>query len=232
MCLAITLYLSRLRLSLFFVHFFIVLIYSFKYNILNSFRRCLYPPVSEQKARTTYDNILRFCDDPDVRDPIKFLRAREIVHYQRFGEPKHTTYHKKHIPIAVYDLTYCYIYRLDFSSVLLYDDNKSSKRNGYMVSDKESSCPCCGGTLRYYDSVKRTMRDAYGEKRRVIIPRERCETCGHIYRNPPPYLLPRKQYPADVIFSFIHDDSLRKNCDYENYPCEATVASWRRQTLE
>lgn len=101
-----------------------------------------------------------------------------------------------------------------------------------MVSDKESSCPCCGGTLRYYDSVKRTMRDAYGEKRRVIIPRERCETCGHIYRNPPPYLLPRKQYPAEVIFSFIHDDSLRKNCDYENYPCEATVASWRRQTLE
>lgn len=42
--------------------------------------------VAEQKARTTYDNILRFCDDPDVIDPIKFLRAREIVHYQRFGE--------------------------------------------------------------------------------------------------------------------------------------------------
>jgi len=41
---------------------------------------------AEQKARTTYDNILRFCDDPDVSDPIKFLREREIVHYQRFGE--------------------------------------------------------------------------------------------------------------------------------------------------
>lgn len=41
---------------------------------------------AEQKARTTYDNILRFCDDPDVKDPIKFLRAREVVHYQRFGE--------------------------------------------------------------------------------------------------------------------------------------------------
>lgn len=41
---------------------------------------------AEQKARTTYDNILRFCDDPDVIDPIKFLRAREVVHYQRFGE--------------------------------------------------------------------------------------------------------------------------------------------------
>ena len=41
---------------------------------------------AEQKARKTYDNILRLSDDPDVSDAIKFLRAREIVHYQRFGE--------------------------------------------------------------------------------------------------------------------------------------------------
>ena len=41
---------------------------------------------AEQKARVTYDNILRFCDDPDVIDPIRFLREREVVHYQRFGE--------------------------------------------------------------------------------------------------------------------------------------------------
>lgn len=41
---------------------------------------------AEQKARVTYDNILRLVDDPDVRDPIKFLREREIVHFQRFGE--------------------------------------------------------------------------------------------------------------------------------------------------
>ena len=42
--------------------------------------------VTEQKARVTYDNILRLNDDPDVREVIKFLRAREIVHYQRFGD--------------------------------------------------------------------------------------------------------------------------------------------------
>lgn len=41
---------------------------------------------AEQKARTTYDNIIRLCDDPDVLDPIRFLREREVVHYQRFGE--------------------------------------------------------------------------------------------------------------------------------------------------
>ena len=41
---------------------------------------------AEQKARTTYDNLLRLIDDPDIRDPLKFLRQREIIHYQRFAE--------------------------------------------------------------------------------------------------------------------------------------------------
>lgn len=45
---------------------------------------------AEQKARKTYDNILRLCDDPDVTDVIRFLREREVVHYQRFGEAKRT----------------------------------------------------------------------------------------------------------------------------------------------
>ena len=42
--------------------------------------------LTEQKARVTYDNILRLSDDPDVNEVIKFLRQREIVHFQRFGE--------------------------------------------------------------------------------------------------------------------------------------------------
>ncbi|HIY59656.1 MAG TPA: manganese catalase family protein [Candidatus Eisenbergiella pullistercoris] len=41
---------------------------------------------AEQKARTVYDNLLRMIDEPEVREPLKFLRAREIVHFQRFGE--------------------------------------------------------------------------------------------------------------------------------------------------
>ena len=49
-------------------------------------KHCEYMIVTEQKARTTYDNILRMVDDPDVREPIKFLRAREIAHYQRFSD--------------------------------------------------------------------------------------------------------------------------------------------------
>ena len=46
---------------------------------------------AEQKARKTYDNILRLSDDPDVSDVIKFLRQREVVHFQRFGETKRTS---------------------------------------------------------------------------------------------------------------------------------------------
>ena len=45
-----------------------------------------YTVAAEQKARKSYDNLLRLIDDPDVRDPIKFLREREVVHFQRFGE--------------------------------------------------------------------------------------------------------------------------------------------------
>lgn len=45
---------------------------------------------AEQKARATYDNILRMSDDPDVNNVIKFLREREVVHFQRFGDANHT----------------------------------------------------------------------------------------------------------------------------------------------
>ena len=50
---------------------------------------------AEQKARLTYDNILRLSDDPDVNDVIRFLREREIVHFQRFGDGKRTRGRRK-----------------------------------------------------------------------------------------------------------------------------------------
>lgn len=51
---------------------------------------CSYVIAAEQKARAAYDNILRLSDDPDVNEVIKFLRQREVVHFQRFGEANHT----------------------------------------------------------------------------------------------------------------------------------------------
>ena len=49
---------------------------------------CSYIIAAEQKARAVYDNILRLSDDPDVNEVIKFLRQREVIHFQRFGETK------------------------------------------------------------------------------------------------------------------------------------------------
>ena len=49
-------------------------------------KSCSYKIAAEQKARSTYDNILRVVKDPEVCDPIRYLRAREVVHFQRFGE--------------------------------------------------------------------------------------------------------------------------------------------------
>jgi len=57
---------------------------SLSYQILA--KRCSYMIAAEQKARSTYDNILRLIKDPEICDPIRFLRQREVVHFQRFGE--------------------------------------------------------------------------------------------------------------------------------------------------
>ena len=50
---------------------------------------------AEQKARVTYDNLIRLIDDPDILEPLKFLRQREITHYQRFGEAQPTKWNGK-----------------------------------------------------------------------------------------------------------------------------------------
>ena len=56
---------------------------------------------AEQKARLTYDNILRLSDDPDVNDVIRFLREREVVHFQRFGEANHNKLSRRIFPSYV-----------------------------------------------------------------------------------------------------------------------------------
>lgn len=59
-----------------------------KWRVFKGFQLCCsYEVAPEQKARATYDNILRVVRDiPEIADPIRFLRAREVVHFQRFGE--------------------------------------------------------------------------------------------------------------------------------------------------
>lgn len=56
--------------------------------------RYSYTVAAEQKARVVYDNLIRLIDDPDILEPLKFLREREIVHFQRFGEALNMTQEK------------------------------------------------------------------------------------------------------------------------------------------
>lgn len=67
---------------------------------------------AEQKARTVYDNLLRVITDPEVREPLKFLRAREIVHFQRFGEALEKT--KEQL-----DHKNCYFFNPEFDKQFL-----------------------------------------------------------------------------------------------------------------
>lgn len=76
---------------------------------------------AEQKARTTYDNILRLADDPDVIEPIKFLRAREIVHYQRFGDALRIAQDKSCTKNNFY------MYNPSFDKAGLYCDDKKDR---------------------------------------------------------------------------------------------------------
>lgn len=80
---------------------------------------------AEQKARVTYDNILRLSDDPDVCDVIKFLRAREIVHYQRFGDALRISQDK------ACDKKNYYMYNPSFDKAGL-----------YCKDDKDNGCGC------------------------------------------------------------------------------------------
>jgi Mn-containing catalase len=63
-----------------------------KWRIFKGFQLCCsYEVAPEQKARTVYDNLLRLISEPDIVEPLRFLRAREIVHFQRFGEALNIT---------------------------------------------------------------------------------------------------------------------------------------------
>ena len=86
---------------------------------------------AEQKARSTYDNILRLVKDPEVADPIRFLRAREIVHFQRFGEANHTNLRRiwKKISAAGCFCSAYFSYVPHYFSIAVFVNNDSIYKN-------------------------------------------------------------------------------------------------------
>lgn len=97
-----------------------------------------------------------------------------------------------------------------------------------MISNSNSSCPKCGGQLKYYDTVKRMVRTKYGLKNKVYIRRFRCQECNSIHREIPEFILPFKQYEADIVFGVIEGYITNEIIGFEDYPCEVTMIRWRR----
>ena len=81
-----------------------------------------------------------------------------------------------------------------------------------MINDSKSTCPKCGGQLKYYDSVKRIVRTKYGVKNKVELP---------------DFIFPYKQYEAEIIIGVLEGLITCEMLGFEDYPCEMTMIRWR-----
>ena len=100
------------------------------------------------------------------------------------------------------------------------------------VSCMDYICKFCGGELKYYDKVPRMVRTKNREKSIIAVERLRCLTCNRINRYLPNNIFPYKQYDAKIIMGVIENRITSDIIDYENYPCEMTMARWRTLNLQ
>lgn len=96
-----------------------------------------------------------------------------------------------------------------------------------MVTHDESTCPDCGGILKYYDSVPRIVRTKRRSTSWIKVRRLRCIKCGHLHRELPDDIFPYKQYEAEIIRGVIEGLITCETIGYEDYPCEMTMIRWK-----
>lgn len=101
-----------------------------------------------------------------------------------------------------------------------------------MIAENESVCPKCGGELKYYDSVKRIVRTKNRKTKKIILHRFKCPACRTIHREIPGFIIPYKQYEAEVIFGVLDGLITTETLGYEDYPCEVTMNRWRTRKLQ
>ena len=91
------------------------------------------------------------------------------------------------------------------------------------------TCSKCGSEfVKYQDEVPRIIREKYGEKHWIKIPRYRCKNCGCVFRVLPENLLPFKHYDKEIIQGVVEGVISEETIGYEDFPCEVTMARWRR----
>lgn len=101
-----------------------------------------------------------------------------------------------------------------------------------MVNKGDMKCPICGMLLKPYDSVPRVVRTKSRKTVWVKIRRLRCLKCNQIHRELPDYILPYKQYEAEIIRGVIEGLITTETLGYEDYPCDMTMSRWRSQNLQ
>lgn len=97
-----------------------------------------------------------------------------------------------------------------------------------MVKENTKRCPVCKSTLRFFDRTKRMVRTKGRRTFWVNINRVKCTKCNKVHRVLPPFILPYKEYEAELIRGVIEGLITSETLGYEDYPCEATMKSWRR----
>lgn len=97
-----------------------------------------------------------------------------------------------------------------------------------MITESDTLCPVCNAKLIFFDKAKRIVRTKKRKTNWVSIDRMKCTNCGKIHRALPDYILPYKQYEAEVIRGVIEGLITSDTLGYEDYPCELTMMTWRR----
>lgn len=97
-----------------------------------------------------------------------------------------------------------------------------------MIDVNTTNCPKCGGNLKYYDKVKRTVLGKKRIKKYVYVRRFRCMNCKSVHREIPNVIFPYKHYDAEIIIGFIDGLITCKTLDFEDNPCELTMIRWLR----
>ena len=97
-----------------------------------------------------------------------------------------------------------------------------------MVRTSDTTCPKCGGELKYIGPVKRLVRTKGGNKHWIKIRRMLCKDCSVVHRELPDYLLPFKHYESDIIEGVIDGVITPYVLGYEDFPSETTMKRWLR----
>ena len=101
-----------------------------------------------------------------------------------------------------------------------------------MVTNDASTCPKCGGALKYYDRVKRIVRTRGRKTWKIPMRRFHCTHCGALHRELPELIFPYKQYEAEVIIGVLEELITCETIGFEDYPCEMTILRWQAQKLQ